>query len=152
MRKLHSRATWYGCYALLAGGLICATLCACAPGIQWRAYTFDPVFEESQRDDKLTFVYLRSWADPKCTQFEEQVLKSPRVLQATGALYCVPLEFAIDRELAQRWEVEASPAVVLLDPDGRVLTKLSGEITIERLLSAVASAQTTHAVAKETAP
>ena len=71
------------------------------------------------------------------------MLQSPPVLQATAALYCVPLEFGMDRDLADRWGVAAPPAVVLLAPDGRVLERLTDDITTERLVTAIGTAQTT---------
>ena len=116
----------------------------CSPGVRWRNYTFDPVFADARRDGKLTFVYFRNWAVIACTEFEENVLKQPAVLQAlqpTGPLYAAALDFQWDRPLADRWGVEAPPAVVILDSEERVLARLAGEITVEQLLEAIESAR-----------
>ena len=116
----------------------------CANGIRWKDYTFEPVFRQSRADGRLTFVYFRNWAMVECTDFEETVLKDPAVLELLrpdGMFYCVPLEFYWDRPLARKWGVERPPAVVILAPSGRVLAKLSGEITTEQLLSALHEAQ-----------
>lgn len=112
----------------------------CSPGIQWRGLTFEPVQADARRDHKLTFVYFRHWAVIACTNFEENVLKSPEVLQAlrpNGPFYCAVLDAYADRRLAAEWGVEGPPAVVVLDPAERLLARLSGEITIERLLAAM---------------
>ena len=115
----------------------------CSPGVQWRGLIFEPVHADARRDNKLTFVYFRHWAIVACTEFEENVLKSPQVLDALrpdGAFYCAVLDAYADRRLASRWGVEDPPAVVILDPAGRVLARLNGEISIEELLAATQSA------------
>jgi len=127
----------------LAGG--------CSPGIRWRGYTFDRVHAESRRDQKLTFVYFRHWAVTACTDFEENVLKDPAVLQATADLYSVPLDFHWDRPLAEEWGIEAPPGVVILDPEDRVLARLSGEITVSQLLEAIQAVKNEFAPAPQPA-
>ena len=125
-------------------GLLCAFLGGCSPGIRWRGYTFDRVHAESRRDQKLTFVYFRHWALVACTDFEENVLKDPTVLellQPDGVFYCAVLDFLLDRPLAEEWGIEAAPGVVILDPKGRVLARLSGEISVERLREAIQTAR-----------
>lgn len=120
---------------------MCALVFGCSSGIRWRGYTFDRVHAEGQRDGKLTFVYFRHWSVVACTTFEEDVLKEPAVLQATAALYCVPLDFHWDRPLADRWGIPEPPGVVILDPEGRARARLSGEISVEQLLDAIRTAQ-----------
>jgi hypothetical protein len=128
----------------IALGLLCAFAGGCSPGIRWRGFSFAPVLAESQRDQKLTFVYFRDWAVVACTDFEENVLKHPAVLEAlrpNGAFYCVPLQFTWDRPLAEQWGVELPPAVVIVDPEERLLLRLSGEISVEQLLDAIEAAK-----------
>jgi hypothetical protein len=125
-------------------GFVATVAGACSPGIRWRGYTFEPVLADSQRDGKLTFVYFRHWTVVACTEFEENVLKAPAVreqLQPNGAFYCAVLDFALDRSLAQQWGIEAPPAVVILAPDGRVLARLTGEISRDELLRAIETAK-----------
>lgn len=129
--------------AVIVLAVLWAPLSGCSPGVRWRGYSFDPVHAESQRDQKLTFVYFRHWAVIACTDFEENVLKNPAVLEAlkpTGPLYCAVLDFHWDRPLAEEWGVEAPPGVVILDPEGRVLARLSGETTVEELLESIQKA------------
>ena len=125
-------------------GLLCVLLGGCSPGIRWRGLSFEPVLAEAQRDQKLTFVYFRHWAAVACTDFEENVLKNPTVLQElrpNGAFYCVTLQFTWDRPLAQQWAIETPPAVVILDPAEHVLSSLSREISVEQLLQAIRAAK-----------
>jgi len=118
---------------LLSGG--------CSAGIKWHGYTFDPVHAEARRDEKLTFVYLRHWSVVACTDFEENVLKDPAVREATADYYCVPLDILWDRPLADQWRIAEPPGVVILAPDGRVLARLTGEITKDGLLAAIQTAR-----------
>lgn len=123
---------------LLAGLLL--GLGGCTPGILWRNYTYEPVHADAVRDRKPLFVYFRHWASVDCTKFEEQVLKDPRVREATAAFYCVPLQIDWDHVLAERWGIPDPPGVVLLAPDERVLARLSGAISIDQLLNAMNAA------------
>jgi hypothetical protein len=125
-------------------GVLAPCLAACSPGVQWRGYTFDPVHTAARRDGKLTFVYFRHWAVIACTEFEENVLKQPAVLEAlqpAGPLYATALDFQWDRPLADRWGIEAPPAVVILDAEQRVLARLAGKITVGQLLEAIEAAR-----------
>lgn len=124
-------------------GVLGTVLGGCSAGVQWHGYTFEPVHSDATRDGKLTFVYFRHWAVIACTEFEENVLKQPAVLQAlhpSGPFYATVLDFQWDRPLANRWGVDSPPAVVILDDQERVLTRLSGQITVEQLLKAVRAA------------
>jgi len=115
----------------------------CAPEIAWRGVVFDPVFADAQRDNRLTFVYLRNWYMPECTRFEESVLNTPEVIQATADCYAAKLEFDWSQEYARRWGVSAPPAVVILDPQGRVLARVDGTVDKTRLLDALRRAHET---------
>lgn len=128
--------------AIIAG---IAGICSlgCSPGIRWRGANYPSVHLESVRDHKLTLVYFRNWATIECTDFEENVLKRPEVREALrpdGPFYCVPLEFHWDRSLAEQFGVEAPPGVVIVDDDGRVLSRLAGKITVADLLEALGQA------------
>jgi len=130
------------------GVAACAVLVACgaagcAPGIAWRDYTFDRVYEASEREGKLTFVYFRHWAVVECTEFEERVLKQPNVRAATEGLNCVPLDVILDRNLAESWHVTTVPAVVILGPAKHVLAMREGKITAEQLLADIERARAT---------
>jgi hypothetical protein len=146
-------ATRRGCAALLTVALgVAGTFAAgCSPGIRWRGYTFEHVYADSQRDQKLTLVYFRHWSVIACTDFEENVLKNPEVLEATKDLYCVPLDFRWDRPLADQWNIELPPGIVILAPDERVLASLYGEISLEQLLEAIQAAKSEFAPAPQPA-
>jgi hypothetical protein len=124
-------------------GLLGTLIGGCSAGIHWRGLMFEPVYADAQRDQKLTFVYFRHWAVVACTDFEENVLKSPEVLEALrpdGPFYCVVLDAYADRRLASQWGIAGPPGVAILDPNDRVLARLSGKITVQQLLAAMQGA------------
>ncbi|MGE0480535.1 MAG: hypothetical protein AB7Q17_08695 [Phycisphaerae bacterium] len=128
--------------------LLALAMAGCAPGIAWRLETFDRVHADAKPAGKLTFVYFRNWYDVACTNFEEQVLKSPAVLKETADLVCVPLSYDWDRALAQPWGLDRAPAFAVVAPDGAVLASGQGTITEPALLDALRSAKAQYAEGK----
>lgn len=139
-----------GPLALLA--LAVATQAGCAPGVAWRNYVYEPVRADAARDGKPILVYFRHWAFVECTKFEEAVLKDQRVLAATRDFYCVALQIDWDRALAEKWGISDPPGVVLLSPDERVLAHLSGQISVDRLLTSLNYARNPSGSASQPAP
>lgn len=101
---------------------------------------------------RLTLVYFRSWALVECTDFEDHILKSKPVLEATAEMYCVVLEFAPDAELAQKWGLTAPPAVAILDPRGNVLARVQGRISRAALLGAITEAKQSYRGPADSSP
>jgi hypothetical protein len=132
--------------------LTLAIAAGCAPEIRWRGYVFDAVFADARRDSRLTFVYLRNWYMPECTEFENSVLNAPEVIEATADCYCAKLEYDWAQSYAQRWNVPKPPAVVILDPEGRVLERVVGPVDVPGLLEALQNAHAQLAAQTETAP
>lgn len=126
-------------------------LTACSAGIRWRGFSFPPVLELAKSEHNLTFVYFRHWSVVACTNFEEHVLKDPRVRKAVDALCPVPLDFVLDHSLAKQWGIESVPGVVILDTQGRVVSTLIGSITADELLNAIEAAKL-QAESPEAAP
>ncbi|MBU0639485.1 MAG: hypothetical protein KKB50_11520 [Planctomycetes bacterium] len=137
-----------GCVAakvtrLLPVGLVVIAL-GCSAGIRWRLDTFERVHAESRAAQKLTMVYLRNWYSVACTEFEENVLKTPVVIEATADLICVPLEYDLDRSLAEKWRIPQSPGIVIVSPAGDVLARRWGKISQEELLQSIEQSRRIH--------
>lgn len=124
----------------LAG--VAVVLCAgCSQGVNWRRFAYDPEDIAADARGQLVFVYLRHWAVPACTQFEEQVLKDPTILEQTKSMYCLVVNFSADRHLADAWGIAEPPGVVFMTADGRVLRVLNGFTTVQGLLDAISEAR-----------
>lgn len=106
----------------------------------WRSLSYDPAV--LRRDPKTPgFVYFRSWYDPACTRFEDQVLLQPAVLSATKPFHCIALDFASDEKLAASWGLTQAPAYAIVTPGGTVLARGQGAITATELISALNDAR-----------
>jgi thiol:disulfide interchange protein len=105
----------------------------CSPGIAWRAFAYDTKPSDPARAGKVVLVYFRHWAVVQCTEFEEKVLKDPAVLAATSDLYCIVLDYRVDKKRADQWGVTQPPGIALLGPDGRLLDRSSGMISAAAL-------------------
>lgn len=130
----------------LAGGTVSIALVlfivsGCSSGINWRGYSYELVHTRSREENKLTLVYFRSWYRVACTEFEENVLKKPELISATTDLNCVALDFDWDRPLADAWHIREAPAVLIVDPEERVLGVATGQITLETLLEIILEAK-----------
>lgn len=113
--------------------ILCAS--GCSPGIQWRAYAYNPEAVAREAGERTRFVYFRHWAVPACTRFEESVLLDPQVLSATKPYYCIVLAYNVDKRLADEWGVSEPPGVALLGPNGRLLASGSGTMSKDQLLA-----------------
>ncbi len=125
------------CLLLLFSCLI-APLAGCANQVHWNGYLFDPVHQDARRAGLPTMVYLRSWYLPECTEFENEALKDPEVIAATRGYRCANVDYDWNKAKAEEWGVRRAPAIVLLDPDGKVLSMLQGQISAEALRTTLA--------------
>jgi hypothetical protein len=120
---------------MLAAGLI-----GCQPGVRWRLGPFADGHAVARSENRLAFTYFRNWYSVECTRFEEDILKHPDVLAATAEFVCIPLEYDIDRALAQRWGISDVPAFVIVDPSGSVVARGGGPFTVAGVLATLQGA------------
>jgi hypothetical protein len=126
-------------------------LTGCHPSVAWELCSFEDAHEIGRKSGKLTFVYFRSWYLVDCTNFEEQILRTPEVLFQTRGMVCVPLDFDWDQALAHDWGLTKVPAFALVAPNGEVLVRRETPITREELLAAIRDAKGQMGVATEPA-
>lgn len=69
------------------------------------------------------------------------MLKDPAVRQAVADLYCVVLDFHLDRRLAQQCDVSAPPGIAIIGPNRHLLARLSGEASVDQVLAAIDAAK-----------
>ena len=125
---------------MVATGLLLCVLVVgsgCQPGVQWRLGPYEDARVQAQTQRQLNFVYFRTWYSVECTRFEEDVLKQPRVLEALKGMVSVPLEYDVDRDLAQRWSLTQVPAFAIVDPARNVLASGQGVVSADVLLAAI---------------
>lgn len=137
--------------AASVAGLL-TVLCACAPGVKWQFDFYENVQRQATQAQRMTFVYFRSCVSPRCTEFEEHVLKTPEVLAATEHFVCVPLEITVpqDTTLADRWGIKDVPAFAITAPDGTLIAKDQAPVTKEALLAALHQALSKYGTTQPT--
>ena len=113
----------------------------CAPGgVQWR-YDFASAYSRSKAENRLTLVYFRQWFLPLCGKVEETVFSTPELRQATSDVTCIRYEMYVGDPLSAAWGVEAAPAFVIVDTDGRRLARGRGEFTSAEVIQAIEKAR-----------
>ena len=97
-----------------------------------------PVLEEAQRQKKPVFVeFYARWCAP-CKVMEEEVFAHPEAYEYVNRYF---LAFRTDfdspagRTIAEIYEVKTLPTVLFLDPQGVVLQRKTGMLTLTSLRS-----------------
>lgn len=112
---------------------------AASSGIAWlESERLMPVLEEAQRQKKPVFVeFYASWCTP-CKVMEEEVFSHPEAYQYVNQHF---LAFRTDfdspsgRTIAEIYEVKTLPTVLFLNPQGVVLQRKTGMLTLTTLRS-----------------
>ncbi len=112
----------------------------CASGVRWR-YDFADAYEKSKATQQLTLVYFRQWFLPLCGKLEDTVFSAPELREATRDVTCVRYELYSGDPLSVLWNVDAAPAFVIVDTDGRILARREGEFTVADVTQAISDAR-----------
>lgn len=129
---------------MLIGALLLPVLAGCPPRIPWQLDPYDRVHGPTRQTGQLTFVYFKAWYLVECTEFEEQVLNDPAVVEAVNGFVCCMLNFDWDRSLAEAWNITRPPAYAITAPDGRVLVAGEGKVSKEALLADIRKAKSIY--------
>jgi thiol-disulfide isomerase/thioredoxin len=104
--------------------------------VSWFRGTFEELLSESARSQRIVFVDFYSRSSPYSRKLEKTTYNSASVLAQLESVLCFSVD-ADSREskpLRKRFQVASSPALVFLDPDGRLRDHLSGYIGPERFV------------------
>jgi hypothetical protein len=144
---------------VLVEGLLLAAIVAgltglsgCRTAVNWHLGSFDDAHSVAVKRGRNTFVYFRSWYSVDCTQFEDQVLSNPRVLEKLDAFVCVPLEYDWDKSLAERWGLRRTPATAIVDVNRQLVAKTEGTVSVQQMLDQLALAPPASAPAATSRP
>jgi thiol-disulfide isomerase/thioredoxin len=92
------------------------------------------------QDPRPRLIYFKaSWCG-QCHQFKAAAENDPCFSQALKRQYnCLPaVDFDLDRELAEAWQVERLPTFIVIDADGRELNRVVGFTGANKLLQELA--------------
>jgi thiol:disulfide interchange protein len=113
-------------------------------GIAWtKSDRLAPVLENAQKLKKPVFLeFYATWCGP-CKVMDREVFKKPEVynyLNQHFISYHVDVDDTNGRAISEIYEVTGMPTVVFVDPQGVVLERELGLITMDRFKKVAASA------------
>jgi hypothetical protein len=76
-----------------------------------------------------------AWCDP-CTQLEQNTLSNPRLTREIAQDWTIVRVSDVD-PAAEQWNISRLPTVLLLGPDGSLLDRATGPITVETLVARI---------------
>jgi len=80
-----------------------------------------------------------------CEKMDAEVFTDPRIVELTHSYVCVRLDTDLDPAVIKQFEVVDFPATILADSQGRIVKRLSGYVTSERLAPALRTVQNASA-------
>jgi thiol-disulfide isomerase/thioredoxin len=93
----------------------------------------DEALEDAKAAGKPVFLAFGAVWCPVCRRMEEQTLLEAPVQAFADAFVWVKIDIDRNRALAQEWEVEATPTIYLLDPEGSARRKIVGGASADEL-------------------
>ncbi|WP_144019752.1 thioredoxin family protein, partial [Burkholderia pseudomallei] len=109
------------------------------PGIAWRQGDVDAAFAEAKRTNKPLFLYWGAVWCPSCNQVKSTIF-SQQAFKSRSSFF-VPVYLDGDTENAQkigdRFKVRGYPTMILFRPDGTEVTRLPGEVDLDRYMQAL---------------
>lgn len=99
--------------------------------------------------EKLLLVYFFVRGSDLCQVFEEGVLTDKSVAEVARQFTCVRLEVSREEGEVRRLDVRGAPTVLILDERGNEISRVSGQVEKEKLITKLAEAQTNKMTIRE---
>jgi hypothetical protein len=112
--------------AILLGAAFGAALAGCQP-IVWRP-DLGGAMRLAARENRIVIVAYWSDFNRDCERMDEQVFRSPAVVELMGGTVPVRLPARWNRDWAREAGVSAVPSFVAYDPSGKILRRHEGPL------------------------
>jgi thioredoxin-like negative regulator of GroEL len=111
-------------------------------GIQWHRGDIDAAFAQAKVENKPVFLYWGAVWCPPCNQVKATIFNRQGFIERSR--HFVPVYLDGDspngQMLGARFKVRGYPTMILFKPDGTEITRLPGEVDVERYLDVLALA------------
>ena len=123
--------------------LAAALLAACALGAAAPAVVVAPVFHSSFQaasdaaaaDQSLVLlIFSAEWCGP-CKLLKSKTFSSPEFSRQEGPLHVADVDIDVNQKMASDFSIEAVPTLILLTPDGKIISRQTGFMEIADLLA-----------------
>jgi thioredoxin-related protein len=132
---------WILPLTLLFGASMLGALRADHPGgdIPW-VYDFRAALQRAQRTHRPLLVNFHAPACEWCAKMDAETFTDTKVVALSRRYLCVRLDSEVDGAVCARYGVLDYPTTLLLDSEGKVVTRLSGYTPPERFAPAMSVA------------
>ncbi len=106
-----------------------------APALEGWGTDFDAAVAESAATDRPVLVAFSMERCGPCAAMATSVLPSEEVRATLGSFVPVYIDVDVQREVANRYSVRATPSFAVMDKEGRVLAQCSGYQPVEEFVA-----------------
>ena len=114
--------------------------------VHWFDGSVEQAFVKAKAEGTPLFLYWGAVWCPPCNQIKSVVLSSPEVGEVLDAT--IPVYLDGDTENAQKWagrlHVSGYPTLLVLDPNGKELVRISDFVEANELIAAVQAVLSSH--------
>ena len=105
-----------------------------AAGITWRT-SLTNALSEAKRTKKPVFIdFTATWCGP-CQEMKRDTFTSSKVISEMRRWVAVRIDVDKQEDVAKKYKIEAMPTLVVVKPNGTVVTKAVGYRNADELLS-----------------
>src|ERR1017187_2276543 len=122
--------------ALLLLGFILTATAAETPVVQPVFHSsFQSASDAAAADQSLVLlIFGAEWCGP-CKLLEKKTLAAPELLHQENALHVAHVDIDADKKMASDFGIEAVPTLILLTPDGKIISRQTGFMEAADLLA-----------------
>lgn len=100
-----------------------------ATGVNFQNITFQKALAEAAQQHKMVFLNIYAvWCGP-CKHLKMTTFQSPQVAGLVNKK-CISIDVDVEKEegiaLARKYQIEAHPLVLILNPEGKVVKRILG--------------------------
>ena len=109
--------------------------------VAW-ARNYETGLAQAKQQGKPVLLSLHLPGCPGCKQMDATTFRDKRVVAEAQKFVCIGLDYSTDGAIIDRYRVIEFPQTIVLQPDGKEITRWTGYIPPDRFLSALTEIST----------